>query len=145
MGEVYRARDTKLGRDVAIKVLPEEVAQDRERLSRFERKAKLLAALNHPGIATLYGVEEHAGNPFLVTRRQAFGVCGNQSLDGVRYLDTVDRRGRSAAVPTNVLQRAATEVLTGWPLYRLRLGRERTARGLRSTFPERQSKVANFN
>ena len=66
MGEVYRARDTKLGRDVAIKVLPDEVAHDVERLSRFEREAKLLAALNHPGIATLYGVEEHEGKPFLV-------------------------------------------------------------------------------
>ena len=52
MGEVYRARDTKLGREVAIKVLPEELSQDRERRARFEREAKLLAALNHPYIAT---------------------------------------------------------------------------------------------
>ena len=58
MGEVYRARDTKLGREVAIKVLPEELAKDRERVSRFEREAKLLASLNHPAIATLYGFEE---------------------------------------------------------------------------------------
>ena len=58
MGEVYRARDTKLGREVAIKVLPEEVSKDRERLSRFEREAKLLASLNHPAIATLYGFED---------------------------------------------------------------------------------------
>ena len=58
MGEVYRARDTKLGREVAIKVLPEAVSQDKERLARFEREAKLLASLNHPGIAHLYGFEE---------------------------------------------------------------------------------------
>jgi eukaryotic-like serine/threonine-protein kinase len=57
MGEVYRATDTKLGRDVAIKVLPAEVAQDPERLARFEREAKLLASLNHSGIAHVYGFE----------------------------------------------------------------------------------------
>ena len=53
MGEVYRARDTKLGREVAIKVLPEELSRDRERRDRFKREAKLLASLNHPAIATL--------------------------------------------------------------------------------------------
>ena len=57
MGEVYRATDTTLGRDVAIKVFPAEVAQDPERLSRFEREAKLLASLNHPNIAHVYGFE----------------------------------------------------------------------------------------
>jgi serine/threonine protein kinase len=66
MGEVYRARDTKLGREVAIKVLSAEFSQDKERLERFEREAKLLAALNHPNIATLYGFEEHDGQKFLV-------------------------------------------------------------------------------
>ena len=57
MGEVYRATDTKLGRDVAIKALPAELAQDPERLARFEREAKLLASLNHPNIAHVYGFE----------------------------------------------------------------------------------------
>ena len=66
MGEVYRARDTKLGRDVAIKVLPEEFARDKERLDRFEREARLLARLNHSNIATLHGLEEHDGQKFLV-------------------------------------------------------------------------------
>ena len=55
MGEVYRARDTKLGRDVAIKVLPEELSRDKERLDWFEREAKLLAQLNHSNVATLCG------------------------------------------------------------------------------------------
>ena len=65
MGEVYRARDTRLGREVAIKVLPEALAKDSERLERFEREAKALAALNHPHVATLYGMERHDGVPFL--------------------------------------------------------------------------------
>src|SRR6202451_3500641 len=60
MGEVYRARDTKLDRDVAIKVIPPALAQDPERLARFEREAKVLASLNHPNIAQIYGVEERA-------------------------------------------------------------------------------------
>ena len=66
MGEVYRARDTKLGREVAIKVLPDAFAEDRERLARFEREARLLASLNHPNIATLHGLEESGGIRFLV-------------------------------------------------------------------------------
>ena len=66
MGEVYRARDTKLGRDVAIKVLPEEFAQDKERLERFEREARLLAQLDHANVATLHGLEEHDAQQFLV-------------------------------------------------------------------------------
>ena len=57
MGEVYRATDTKLGRDVALKLLPEAFAADPERLARFEREGRLLASLNHPNIAHLYGFE----------------------------------------------------------------------------------------
>jgi Tol biopolymer transport system component/predicted Ser/Thr protein kinase len=60
MGEVYRAKDTKLGREVAIKVLPQVLAQDPDRLARFEREAKVLASLNHPNIAQIYGLEERA-------------------------------------------------------------------------------------
>ena len=66
MGEVYRARDTRLGRDVAIKILPASVVGDPERIARFQREAQLLAALNHPHIAAIYGFEEAASTPFLV-------------------------------------------------------------------------------
>ena len=61
MGEVYRATDTKLGRDVALKVLPAEMAHDPERLARFRREAKALAQLDHPNIVTIHTVEECAG------------------------------------------------------------------------------------
>jgi len=66
MGEVYRARDTKLGREVALKLLPEFLARDEEKLKHLEREAHLLASLNHPNIATLHGLEESEGHRFLV-------------------------------------------------------------------------------
>src|SRR5690242_12860944 len=66
MGEVWRARDGKLQRDVAIKALPEELRTDPERLSRFEREARLLAALNHPGIASIFGLEKQDGTTYIV-------------------------------------------------------------------------------
>src|SRR5947209_8875983 len=60
MGAVYRATDTKLNRDIAIKILPESVSEDRDRLARFTREAHVLASLNHPNIAAIYGVEDRA-------------------------------------------------------------------------------------
>src|SRR5262249_46052003 len=66
MGVVYRARDTKLGRDVALKALPESFSLDPERVSRFEREARLLASLNHPNIAAIYDLKEWEGIRCLV-------------------------------------------------------------------------------
>ena len=66
MGEVYRATDTTLGRQVAIKILPDAFASDAERMARFEREAKTLASLNHPHIAAIYGFEKSAGMHALV-------------------------------------------------------------------------------
>src|SRR6202142_2300454 len=86
MGEVYQAHDTKLGRDVAIKVLPEAFAHDPERLSRFQREAKMLAALNHPNIATIYGLEQANGTSYLVM----------ELVSGETLADRVKREG---AVP----------------------------------------------
>jgi serine/threonine protein kinase len=61
MGEVYRGRDSKLGRDVALKVLPESLASGAEHMARFQREAQVLASLNHTNIASIYGLEESAG------------------------------------------------------------------------------------
>jgi len=66
MGDVYLARDTKLGRDVALKLLPDAFARDPQRLGRFQREAHVLASLNHPHIAQIYGLEDSSGTPALV-------------------------------------------------------------------------------
>src|SRR5690349_22675085 len=67
MGEVYRARDARLGRDVAVKILPDAYSSDPERLARFEQEARAAAALNHPNILAVHDLGQHAGAPFIVT------------------------------------------------------------------------------
>jgi len=94
MGEVYRARDTKLGRDVALKILPEALAHDPERLARFRREAQVLAALNHPHIATLYGLEDSGAVPALVM----------ELVDGRTLQEIIDRA--PAAGPERAAERA---------------------------------------
>src|SRR5438309_7562398 len=86
MGEVYKAHDTKLGRDVAIKILPEAFAHDADRLSRFQREAKMLASLNHPNIATIHGLEQSNGTNYLVM----------ELVSGETLADRIKREG---AVP----------------------------------------------
>src|SRR6266487_2761644 len=76
MGEVYRARDTKLGRDVAIKILPDTFTHDPERLARFRREAQVLASLNHPHIGAIYGLDDANGQQFLVLE-----LVDGESLD----------------------------------------------------------------
>lgn len=83
MGEVYRARDTKLKRDVAIKILPEEFSRDAERVNRFQREAELLATLNHPNIASIYDVQESNGTRFLVL----------ELIEGDTLADVLHKRG----------------------------------------------------
>ena len=78
MGEVYRAEDSKLGREVALKVLPADMASDAQRLEPFQREARAVAALNHPNIVTIYSVEEAAGVHFLTME-----LVEGESLDRV--------------------------------------------------------------
>jgi serine/threonine-protein kinase len=91
MGVVYKAQDTKLGREVALKALPEEFAQDRERLARFEREAKLLASLNHPNIATIYGLEESEGLNFLTLELvEGETLAGKLTSGPIKVQDTLE-------------------------------------------------------
>ena len=100
MGDVYRARDTKLGRDVAIKALPEEFSQDKDRLARFDREAKLLASVNHANIATLYGLEESNGSQFPTRPSSSWPLPGVWSVSVAMELvegETLEARiGQSA-------------------------------------------------
>jgi len=111
MGEVYGARDTRLERDVAIKVLPDEVARNPERLARFEREAKVLASLNHQNIATLYGLEEHDGERYLVMELVEGETLGARIGRGsLRFDEALDvachiARGLEAAHRQGVIHR----------------------------------------
>ena len=87
MGEVYRARDTKLQRDVAVKVLPEEFFEDKDRVARFEREARALAALNHPGIAAVYAFENVSGRHLLVMELAEGEGLDAKIRDGALPLD----------------------------------------------------------
>lgn len=91
MGEVYRAKDSKLGRDVAIKILSDEFAGDAERLARFEREARLLAQLNHENIATLHGLEEHEGQQCLVMELIDGGTLAEKIAEGPIPVDEAVR------------------------------------------------------
>jgi serine/threonine protein kinase len=98
MGEVYRARDTKLGRDVALKILPDAFAHDPERLARFEREAHVLASLNHPNIAQIYGLEETDGVRGLVME-----LVAGPTLDELMRPTRSPSRGSQPAAGTMAL------------------------------------------
>ena len=91
MGEVYRARDTKLNRDVALKVLPPLLALDPDRVARFRREAQVLAALNHPNIAAIYGFEESEGVQALVLELVDGPTLADRIARGPLPLDDVLR------------------------------------------------------
>src|SRR5262245_14291392 len=89
MGEVYRARDTVLDRAVAIKVLPDALAQDPDRMVRFEREAKTLASLNHPNIAHVYGLEQSGGLQALVMELVEGATIADRIAEGPIPIDEV--------------------------------------------------------
>src|SRR5687768_13533572 len=97
MGEVFRARDPRLGRDVAIKALPSAFAQDRERLARFEREAKVLASLSHPNIAGILGLEEAGGARYLVLEFVDGETLAHRLAGGPLPLDEALDVGRQVA------------------------------------------------
>jgi len=106
MGEVYRAKDTKLGRDVAIKVLPEKFFEDRESIARFEREAKSLAAVSHPNIAALYNFEEISGRHLLVMELAEGQTLTDRLLKGPLPLDQLLRLAIEIALALDAAHRA---------------------------------------
>ena len=97
MGEVYRARDTKLGRDVALKILPADFASDPERAARFTREAQVLAALNHPGIAAIHGLEASGPTQFLVLELVDGGTLADRLTRGALPIDEALQIARQVA------------------------------------------------
>jgi eukaryotic-like serine/threonine-protein kinase len=97
MGEVYRARDAKLGRDVALKVLPEAFARNPERMARFEREAKVLASLDHPNIASIYGLEDSGGTRALVMQLVEGPTLADRIRQGPIPVDEAVRIARQIA------------------------------------------------
>ncbi|MEO8055574.1 MAG: protein kinase [Acidobacteriota bacterium] len=106
MGEVYRARDTRLGREVAVKVLPEELFEGEEKRKRFEREAKLLASLNHPNIAAVYSFEEILGRHILVMELIDGHTLAERLLKGPVAADQLLRTGIDIASALDAAHRA---------------------------------------
>jgi eukaryotic-like serine/threonine-protein kinase len=112
MGEVYRARDTKLGRDVAIKTILDSFVLDRERLARFEREARALAALNHPNVATLYGMEQADGQHLLVMEL-VDGPTLKEVIDTATGLVPDTSEARQAGLDVSRALRLALQIAEG--------------------------------
>jgi serine/threonine protein kinase len=111
MGEVYRARDARLGREVAVKVLPASLATDSERLLRFEREARAASALNHPNILSVYDIGTHAGAPYVVsellegeTLRERIGNAPLPRRKAIEYATQL-ARGLAAAHDRHIVHR----------------------------------------
>jgi serine/threonine protein kinase len=151
MGQVYRAMDTTLGRQVAIKILPDAFAADAERLARFEREAKTLASLNHPHIAAIYGFEKSAGTHALVMelvegedlsqRIESGAIPLDEALPIAKQIAEALEAAHEQAIihrdlkPANVKVRDDGTVKVGWPR---RWSRHSARRAARSHRPSRR-------
>ena len=123
MGEVYRAKDTKLNRDVALKILPDIFRHDPERLARFRREAQVLAALSHPHIGAIYGLDEAGGTQFLVL----------ELVDG----ESLDRRIARGPIPIDETLAIVTQIAELSP------GTRRRRRHLARVPPGRSSRLSS--
>jgi serine/threonine protein kinase len=112
MGEVYRARDTKLGRDLALKVLREAFACDAERMARFQREAKVLASLNHPNIASIYGLEDSGPTHALVMELVEGPTLGDRIKSGAIPIDEALGIASQRATRSNTRTSAASYTAT---------------------------------
>src|SRR4030095_1633435 len=131
MGDVWRARDPKLGREVALKVLPDAFALNVDRSARFEREAKVLASLNHPHIAALFGFEEAAGRHFLVRELGEGETIAERLRRGPMSVDEALKVARQIA---DALEAAHEKGI---------VHRDLTARNLKIT-PDDRVKVLDF-
>ena len=150
MGEVYRARDTKLNRDVAVKILPEGFALDSERVARFQREAQVLASLNHPNIAAIYGLEESGGVRALVlelvegptlaeviAERRASGSALRRAPDSalLRFVQARRRAEAATFLPDGSVHSDTGSSVSRRAMDRVYLERVGTLRGVRAEFP----------
>src|SRR5688572_5828781 len=133
MGEVYRATDTKLGRDVAIKLISPALAQDEARMASFAREAQTLAALNHPNIAAIYGVEDHAlvmelvEGPTLADRIKQGPIPIGEALDIARQIADALAAAHDKGIVHRDLKPANIKITPGGPVKLLDFGLAKAA------------------